>query len=141
WIFAAASAEGASRELFQRASMRDWRLITTPYAVDEVNRNLAVFTAPVTVAWLRLRSRLDLVDDVLTIDRPAVFPVNKDRPILFSALATADVLLTLDRADFGRLLGTQFYGLAIMTPGMWLMEDHDSGREGASRTEKHRDGH
>jgi hypothetical protein len=40
------------------------------------------------------------------------------RPILFSALATADVLLTLDRADFGRLLGAQFYGLAIMTPGM-----------------------
>jgi hypothetical protein len=112
--------------------MRDWRLITTPYAVDEVNRNLAGFTAPVTVAWLRLRARLDLVDDVLTIDRPAVFPVNKDRPILFSALATADVLLTLDRADFGRLLGTQFYGLAIMTPGMWLMEDHDSGRAGAS---------
>jgi len=140
-IAAAASAEGASREIFHRASMRDWRLITTPYAVDEVNRNLAGFTAPVTVAWLRLRSLLDLVDDVLTIDRPAVFPVNKDRPILFSALATADVLLTLDRADFGRLLGTQFYGLAIMTPGMWLMEDHDSGREGASRTEKHRDGH
>ena len=131
-IAAAASAEGASREIFHRASMRDWRLITTPYAVDEVNRNLAGFTAPVTVAWLRLRSLLDLVDDVLTIDRPAVFPVNKDRPILFSALATADVLLTLDRADFGRLLGTQFYGLAIMTPGMWLMEDHDSGREGAS---------
>jgi len=131
-IAAAASAEGASRELFHRASMRDWRLITTPYAVDEVNRNLAGFTAPVTVAWLRLRARLDLVDDVLTIDRPAMFPVNKDRPILFSALATADVLLTLDRADFGRLLGTQFYGLAIMTPGMWLMEDHDSGRAGAS---------
>ena len=131
-IAAAASAEGASREHFHRASMRDWRLITTPYAVDEVNRNLAGFTAPVTVAWLRLRSRLDLVDDVLTIDRPAVFPVNKDRPILFSALATADVLLTLDRADYGRLLGAQFHGLAIMTPGMWLMEDHDSGREGAS---------
>jgi hypothetical protein len=54
----------------------------------------------------------------LTIDKPAVFPVNKDRPILFSALATADVLLTLDRADFGRLLGSHFYGLTIMTPGM-----------------------
>ena len=107
-------------------------MITTPYSVDEVNRNLAGFTAPVTVAWLRLRARLDLVDDVLTIDRPAVFPVKKDRPILFSALATADVLLTLDRADFGRLLGTRFYGLAIMTPGMWLMEHHESGREGAS---------
>ena len=131
-IAAAASAEGASREIFRRASMRDWRLITTPYAVAEVIRNLAVFPATVTATWLRLRDRLVLVDDVLTIDKPAVFPVNKDRPILFSALATADALMTLDRADFGRLLGNQFYGLAIMTPGMWLMEDHDSGRKGAS---------
>ncbi|MCE9631490.1 MAG: hypothetical protein K8S94_12355 [Planctomycetia bacterium] len=38
----------------------------------------------------------------MTIDKPAVFPVEKDRPILFSALASADVLLTLDRADFSR---------------------------------------
>ena len=50
-----------------------------------------------------------------------MFPVKKDRPILFSALATADVLLTLDRADFGRLLGTRFYGLAIMTPGLEVL--------------------
>jgi hypothetical protein len=107
-------------------------LITTPYAVAEVIRNLAGFAAPVTATWLRLRARLDLVDDVLTIDKPAVFPVNKDRPILFSALATADVLLTLDRADFGRLLGTHFYGLTIMTPGMWLVRETEAGGEAAS---------
>jgi hypothetical protein len=107
-------------------------LITTPYAVAEVTRNLAGFAAPVTATWLRLRARLDLVDDVLTIDKPAVFPVNKDRPILFSALATADVLLTLDRADFGRLLGTHFYGLTIMTPGMWLVRETEAGGEAAS---------
>lgn len=71
-----------------------------------------------TVTWLRLRNRLQLVDDVLTIDKPAVFPVTKDRPILFSALATADVLLTLDRVDFGRLLGTRFYGLARHPAGV-----------------------
>jgi len=131
-IAAAASAEGASREVFHRASTRDWRLITTPYAVAEVTRNLAGFAAPVTATWLRLRARLDLVDDVLTIDKPAVFPVNKDRPILFSALATADVLLTLDRADFGRLLGAHFYGLTIMTPGMWLVRETEAGGEAAS---------
>ena len=128
-IAVAASAEGASREIFRRASMRGWRLITTPYAVAEVIRNLAGFPATVTATWLRLRDRLVLVDDVLTIDKPAVFPVNKDRPILFSALAMADVLLTLDRADFGRLLGTRFYGLAIMTPGLWLLQDSKAGRK------------
>ncbi len=51
-IAAAASAEGASREVFHRASTWDWRLITTPYAVAEVTKNLAGFAAPVTVAWL-----------------------------------------------------------------------------------------
>ena len=107
-------------------------MITTPYAVAEVTKNLAGFAAPVTATWLRLRERRVPVDDVLTIDKPAVFPVNKDRPILFSALATADVLLTLDRGDFGRLLGSRFYGLAIMTPGIWLTQERDPGRQGAS---------
>jgi hypothetical protein len=45
-----------------------------------------------------------------------------------SALASADVLLTLDRADFSRLLGGRFYGLAIMTPGMWLSREREAGR-------------
>ena len=127
-IAGAASAEGASRSVFLLAETRDWRLVTTPYAVAETVRNLAAFPASVTTAWLRLRSALVVVDDVLTIDKPAVFPVEKDRPILFSALASADVLLTLDRADFSRLLGDRFYGLAIMTPGMWLLREREAGR-------------
>jgi len=131
-IAAAVSAEGASREVFRLASTRDWRLITTPYAVAEVVRNLVGFTAPVTSAWLRFRDRLHLADDVLTIDKPAIFPVTRDRPILFSALATADVLLTLDRVDFSRLLGTRFYGLAIMTPGTWLVQEREVRRPDAS---------
>jgi hypothetical protein len=106
--------------------------MTTPYAVAETIRNITAFPAAVTATWLRLSSQLIIVDDVLTIDKPAVFPVSKDRPILFSALATADVLLTLDRADFGRLLGSGFYGLAIMTPGMWLMRNHETGNTGIS---------
>ena len=69
---------------------------------------------------------------VLPIDKPAVFPVTRDRPILFSALATADVLLTLDRVDFSRLLGTRFYGLAIMTPGTWLVQEREVRRPDAS---------
>ena len=127
-IAGAASAEGASRSVFLLAGTHDWLLVTTPYAVAEMVRNLAAFPASVTTAWLRLRSALVVVDDVLTIDKPAVFPVEKDRPILFSALASADVLLTLDRADFSCLLGDRFYGLAIMTPGMWLLREREAGR-------------
>jgi len=39
---------------------------------------------------------------------PAVFPSGKDRPILFSALAWADILLTLDWGDFGGLMDKPF---------------------------------
>jgi hypothetical protein len=68
------------------------------------------------------------VDDVLTLDRAVVFEPAKDRPILFTALAWADVLLTLDRADFGALLGSTFYGLAIVTPGLFLERERAAGR-------------
>jgi hypothetical protein len=60
------------------------------------------------------------VDNVLTRDRPAVCEPAKDRPRLFTALAWSDVLLTLDRADLGSLLGSAFYGLPILTPAMSL---------------------
>lgn len=129
-IAGAASVEGASRSVFCLAGTHGWRLVTTPYAVEETVRNLAVFAPSVTTSWLSLRSQLVVVDDVVTIDKPAVFPVEKDRPILFSALASADVLLTLDRADFSRLLGGRFYGLAIMTPGMLLLREREAGRLG-----------
>ena len=114
--------------MFRLAGPHDRLLVTTPYAIAESVRNLAAFPASATTAWLRLRSQLVVVDDVLTIDKPALFPVEKDRPILFSALASADVLLTLDRADFSRLPGDRFYGLAIMTPGMWLLREREAGR-------------
>jgi hypothetical protein len=47
----------------------------------------------------------------------------KDRPILFTAAAWADVLLTLDRHDFGNLLGGAFYGLVILNPGDFLKRE------------------
>jgi hypothetical protein len=57
---------------------------------------------------------------VWTSDRPAVFSIAKDRPVLFTAAAWADVLLTLDTADFLTLLGNRFYALRVLTPGMFL---------------------
>jgi len=54
--------------------------------------------------------------------------VGKDRPILFSALAWADVLLTLDKGDFGALLGGSFYDLLILKPGDFLQQERANGR-------------
>ncbi len=57
-------------------------------------------------SWQRLEPQLSIVADVVSLDRALVFPVAKDRPVLVTALSWADVLLTLDRADFVNLLGS-----------------------------------
>lgn len=66
------------------------------------------------------------------LDRAAVFEPAEDRPILFSSLAWSEVLLTLDRADFGALLDRVFYGLPILTPGMFLERERAAGKLGPS---------
>ena len=129
-LAACGSATGASREIFRRAPANDWTLIATPYVVAEVLRNLPDFPPSASGNWARLRPAILVMDDVLTIDRPAVFQAAKDRPILFSALAWADVLLTLDRADFGELLGTAFYDLRVLKPGVFLEQERVAGHLG-----------
>lgn len=74
-----------------------------------------------------MRADLLIEDDIVTIDRGTAFAPAKDRPILFSALAWGDVLLTLDRGDF-EPLGGEFYGLAILTPGRFLQRERTAGR-------------
>ena len=69
-----------------------------------------------------------MVDDVVTVDRALVFPVSKDRPVLLSALAFAQVLLTLDREDFRGVLGGECYGLPIRLPSEFLEIQRAAGR-------------
>lgn len=127
-LAASGSDRGASREIFRRAPECGWSLLTTPYVIEEVLANLSNLPATATFDWAQLRSNLVLMDDVLTLDRAAVFEPAKDRPILFSALAWSEVLLTLDRADFGMLVGGTFYGLSILMPGMFLERERAADR-------------
>jgi fermentation-respiration switch protein FrsA (DUF1100 family) len=71
---------------------------------------------------------LSLVDDVVSLDRPVIFAASKDRPILFTALAWADVLLTLDKADFSDVLSGTFYGLSVLLPYDFLARERAAGR-------------
>lgn len=103
-------------------------LISSPYGVAEVVRNLADFGPHATAAWSGIKARLHLADDVLVIDRPTVFTVGKDRPILFTAYQHADVLITLDRQDFLRALGARFYHLEILMPGAFVRREREAGR-------------
>ena len=127
-LAASGSATGASRHIFRVAPANAWSLVATPYVVEEVLHNLPLLSATATSAWARLRSALWIRDDVLTLDRAVVFPASKDRPVLFGALAWADALLTLDRGDFGGLLGSEFYGLPVLTPGEFLGRERSAGR-------------
>ena len=127
-LAACRSVTGASREIFRLASAQGWVLIATPYVVEEVLRNLVDFPPAASAEWAKLRADLLVMDDVLTLDRPVVFSVSKDRPILFSALAWADVLLTLDRGDFSDLLGQSFYELLVLRPGVFLQREREAGR-------------
>jgi predicted nucleic acid-binding protein len=72
-LAASASHRGASREIFRLASANEWVRITTTYVVDEVLRNLPDLPPLVSAEWARLRLQLLLMEDVVTVDRPAVF--------------------------------------------------------------------
>ena len=127
-IAASLSGTGASREVFNHAARQGWRLVISPWVLREVGDNLADKPPDSARAWAALRAKAIVEDDELTFDWPIVFEASKDKPVLFSALACADVLLTLDRRDFRDLLGQTIYGLRILTPGQFLREEREAGR-------------
>ena len=127
-LAAAGSATGSSHALFTYAAAQNWLLVSSPYALNEVLRNLPKLPPNATMEWLRLRPQLVVVDDVVSLDRPVIFAASKDRPILFTALAWADVLLTLDKEDFSDLLGGTFYGLSVRLPYDFLECERAAGR-------------
>ena len=86
-LAASGSAKGASREVFRLAILNQWTLVATPYVLAEVKNNLPGLSPLAGSEWNSLQAGLLVMDDVLTVDRLAVFDVPKDRPILFSALA------------------------------------------------------
>jgi len=120
---------GASHAVFKIADTLGWRLFTCDYVLREVERNLRErLPASAGVQWQSLRPALAVVTDELTFPWPVVFPAAKDRPVLFTAAATAEVLLTLDRSDFGVLMESGFYGMAVMKPGDFLLCERKVGR-------------
>lgn len=128
-LAACGRAAGASHAVFDLAAAQGWRLLTCDYVLREVERNLRErLPESARREWQLLRPALAVVEDELTHPWPVVFPAAKDRPVLFTAAATADVLLTLDRADFGALMTTGFYGLPVMKPGEFLLRERSLGR-------------
>ncbi len=127
-LAAALSATGASRQVFDLAPSQGWELRVSPWVLRELQDNFGDKPQAAADAWLTLRGKVIVEDDVLTFDWPLVFNVTKDKPVLCTALACADVLLTLDRRDFGSLLGKTVYDLLVQTPGEFLRIEREAGR-------------
>ena len=120
---------GGSHAVCDLAAGQGWRLLTSNYVMHEVEKNVRLrMTATAQAEWQRLKPRLEVMADVVTFDWPVVFPAAKDRPVLFTAAATADVLLTLDRADFGSVMAAGFCGLPVLRPGDFLRLERAAGR-------------
>jgi predicted nucleic acid-binding protein len=119
-LAASGSVDGASAIIVRSASLWDLVLLTSDYAVEEVERNLTKLGAAAVGRWPEVKSRVRVVTDLFAFDRVSVFFPAKDRPILYTAANTSDVLLTLDRRDFMDQIGHSFYELRIEAPGDFL---------------------
>jgi hypothetical protein len=114
--------------LFDMSDQRGWFLLSSAYVLSEVHVNLPRLPASASVDWPLLRPKLQFVPDIVSFHWAAVLAPAKDRPILFTAAAWSDVLLTLDRTGFAELLGGEFYGLPILRPGDFLQRERAAGR-------------
>jgi predicted nucleic acid-binding protein len=117
---------GASRRIFDIHKHKGWASLASGYVMGEVRANIESLGKQAVRDWRRLESDLRLVRDQFVVNWPVVFAPAKDRPVLFTALAFADVLLTLDKRDFGPLMGVGFYDLEIMKPGDFLKRNQPS---------------
>jgi predicted nucleic acid-binding protein len=126
-IAASLSATGASRQVFDLAARQGWSLVISPWVLREIRDNLR--NRPEAArGWKSLRNSVVIETDEFVLDWPLVFDIAKDKPVLVTALACADVLLTLDRRDFGALIDSAVYGLRVRTPGGFLRQEREAGR-------------
>ena len=126
-LFSAAyAAENRFLELWRRKGIR---LLSSEYAVQEAERNLA--GAACLKRLKRLLAAIEILPGHAAI-APSPPPATgelpeKDRPILAAAIhAHATHLLTGDRRHFGRWYGKRLGGVLVQSPAQYLQ--HQSSR-------------
>ena len=126
-LAASGSHIGAARIIIENARAYGWVLLASPYVLAEVDKNISKLGKSAPPEWAKLKSSLIVVPDVVSAGRVVVFDPTKDRPILLTAFARAQALLTHDVGDFAKL-GGYFHGLEILTPGEFLQNERKLGR-------------
>jgi predicted nucleic acid-binding protein len=124
-LFSAAYLDRSEPEaLFRLSRAGLCELIASPYTIEEARRNLS----------RKRPQRLPLLEQLLSSLTVCAEPSRddiewalaqglglKDAPVLGAAVqAGADVLVTGDRTDFGRLYGRSLRGVEILTPAAAL---------------------
>jgi predicted nucleic acid-binding protein len=121
-LSACGSGKSLSRLITEIAPDRGWHLVSASYCRAETSKNIGKLGAEAALAWPDMRSKVEWVSNALTSRKPLLLTASKDKPVLISALAArSDVLLTLDKGDFGILLGTTVYGMRVSTPRDFLI--------------------
>jgi predicted nucleic acid-binding protein len=119
-LFSAAYREGSGIvRLWENTSIH---LITSPYALEEAERNIARKRPEASERLHGLAHAVEVSVAFRALSEAYGLPA-KDLPILVAAVAAhCSVLLTGDIGDFGRLIGRTVEGARILTPGMFLAE-------------------
>jgi len=121
-LSACGSGKSLSRLITEIAPERGWRLISASYCHAETRRNIGKLGVDANWKWPDLQTQIEWVPNALTSKKPLLLTASKDKPVLISALAAkSDALLTLDKGDFGLLLGTTVYGMRVSTPRDFLL--------------------
>jgi predicted nucleic acid-binding protein len=121
-LSACGSGKSLSRLITEIAPERAWCLVSASYCRAETSRNIGKLGANASLKWAELQTKIEWVSNALTSKKPLLLTASKDKPVLISALAAkSDVLLTLDKGDFGLLLATTVYGMRVSTPRDFLL--------------------
>lgn len=121
-LSACGSERSLSRLIVELAPDQGWELVSASYCRAETVKNLGKLGPQAVPGWPDLEARVEWVANALTSRKPLLLTASKDKPVLISALAArCAVLLTLDKGDFGLLLGTAVYGMRVSTPRDFLV--------------------
>jgi uncharacterized protein len=118
-LFSASYRTGSALERLWDAAP-EITLLSSPYAIEEANRNLEDGDA--RRRFHALLGAVEIVPDVAGADLPkGVILPEKDHPILLAAIAAGSThLFTGDRAHFGQYFERRVLGVMIQRPGEYV---------------------
>ena len=99
--------------------LKEVKLVTSSYAIEEARRNLDIPEQRKELE--KLIGTMEVLTSIPAERRPAVHLPEKDRPILLGAIEVkASHLITGDFTHFGKYFGKRVEAVLILTPSEYL---------------------